>query len=1165
MAFILVPHLDPSYESQMVPLLSRVSLIPVMKATQGMVVEPDNVYVIPANHFLAIQDGALQLSKPPTPQGSETAIDLFLQSLAKDQRELAVGVVLSGTGNHGTLGVRDIKLASGLAIAQEPKSAEFDAMPANLIREGLADYVLPPNEIAARLIEHFQLSRTEPEQRGLEDTTVEAESFATILKLLRKQTQCDFSSYRKNMLLRRILRRMDLHQLESQQQYSVLLEENPEEVNALYRDLLISVTAFFRDPDAFEALRTYLLPELISTDPSRFPYRVWVPGCATGEEAYSLALLCFECFDQQRAGPTTDDTNGPALLQMFASDIDEVAIAAARAGNYPSSISKDVSQGRLDRFFLAREAGKFRIGKQLRESVVFSRQNLIQDAPFSKIDLISCRNLLIYFEPEMQRKVISLLHFSLNDNGILMLGPSESLSNTEHLFEPISKKWRIFRKVASSRSVKISVPIVASHRIRELRTLQTVDTPTGQDRRELVEKAIIRHYAPATVLVNRHYEVLYIAGPLVDYLEFPAGEPNHNLLSICRPGLRPQLRFACETAFAENADMKVETQMKRGNDAVSCSIQVRPQKTRLDDEPLLLVSFVDTSPRVIETTGDLEPQSIKSTAYSDQLEQELRLNSEELGSAIEELEEANEDLTTSNEEIMSMNEELQSAKEELETSKEELQSLNEELSTVNLELLEKVTELDVANNEILNLLTSTDIATLFLDEEFLIQRFTPPTLALLNLRSSDIGRPLSEIATRIVDDSFIEDCATVFRESTPIQNTIEGANSCIYLRRILPYRSQGDKIVGVVITFVDLTERLLLEKSLKESKDHLEAILDSAVDAILTVDDQGVIARLNPAAERMFGHSRCQMLGKPAVAFLTLDGNSSPVHSDSVQRLPMPESGTGDYLELKAKRKDGSEFDAELTVSRIDHCPLFIVVVRDATQRKNLEKRILEIASDEQRRIGQELHDGTQQELTGLSLIAGTIEDLLSQRSIPDADGHRQLSLDDAESSRLLFSASKLVQGLNAANRHVQSLSRGIMPVQIDVKGLHSALSELANETTVEGKVDCKFVHSGSLQIESNAVATHLYRIAQEAINNAQRHGMAQHIRVSLATVQQNVILEITDDGCGMHASLMNVNGKVNHGAGLQIMAYRASMIGGSLSVEAGKSKGTSVRCTIPK
>lgn len=1112
MAFVLVPHLDPKHESQMVALLSKVSRLPVVSATQGVVVEANHVYVIPSNRFLTIVDGVLQLSEHPAPQGRETAIDFFLQSLAKDQGERSVGIVLSGTGSHGTLGIRDIKFAGGMAIAQQPTTAEFDTMPSSIIRERLADYVLPPAEMPAILMQYLHQPYVSLTQPFVSDAISEDEQITAVLALLLKHTEYDFTSYRRNMMLRRIQRRMGLHHLNDLQHYVDRLKEDSKEATALYRDLMISVTSFFRDPDAYHALRNQFALEIANRDAARYPYRVWVPGCATGEEAYSLAMLLIECL-HDRPTQANQQRDPAKLIQVFASDVDEAAIAIARSGIYPSSIANDVTQKRLDKFFTEVDAGHFQISKQLRESIVFSRQNLINDSPFSKLDLISCRNLLIYLEPEMQRKVISLFHFALCDNGVLMLGPSESISQSDRLFAPVSKKWRIFKKVNSNRRSRMPLPLTATPGINGLNQMQLPVQPPRQGHKEIVEKALISLYAPATVLINRSYEILYMTGPLVDYLEFPAGEPNHNLLSMCRPGLRTKLRVACQKSIEEEIDTEVVTQMKRGAQTIECTIHIRRLKTRLEAESPLLINFADKPHGVaFAPTRATEFPVSKSSDYSDQLERELKWNSEELRGLIEELEGANEELKTSNEEIMSMNEELQSSNEELETSKEELQSLNEELSTVNVELLEKVTDLDIANNDILNLLASTEIATLFLDDELQIQRFTPPTVQLLNVRSTDIGRPLSDITTKFIDDFFLNDCQKVIRGSKPIQSSIEGENSRMYLRRILPYRSQGDQIVGVVITFVDLTDRLLLEKTLKDSKDHLEAILDSAVDAIVTIDNHGIISRLNPATERLFGLPREEILGKSVVSLLTLADFEQPMQVPSIQTVPLCKFGTESYLELKAKRKDSTDFDAELTVSRIASSSLSIVVIRDVTQRMDLQKKILQIAADEQRRIGQELHDGTQQELTGLSLIAGTIEDFFGQRTKMDADNCERLTLNESELSRIANTASKLVQGLNEANRHVQSLSHGIMPVQIDIKGLHSALTELAHETSVENKVDCNFVQSGALAIDSNAVATHLYRIAQGAINNAQRHGEAKNISVSLSGDVHKVLLEIADD-----------------------------------------------------
>ncbi len=1165
MAFVLVPHLDPKFESQMVKLLSKVSLLPVVKATQGMVVEANQVYVIPAGNFLTIDNGALQLGEPPTPQGRETAIDFFLRSLAKDQGERSVGIVLSGTGSHGTLGIRDIKLAGGMAIAQVPATAEFDSMPASIISEGLADYELPPAEMPATLMQYLRQPYIKHAPPSSSDMSVEDRELVAILGQVLKHTGYDFNSYRKNMMLRRIQRRMGLQHLERVEQYVERLKQDPHEAHALYRDLLISVTAFFRDPDAYHALRDQVRPEIASRDFARFPFRVWVPGCATGEEAYSLAMLLVECLDER---PTTEPQplDSSKVFQIFASDVDEVALTVARTGIYPSTIAGDVCQERLDRFFTKADAAHFLIGKQLRASIAFSKQNLIHDPPFSKLDLISCRNLLIYLEPEMQQKVISLFHFALSDDGILMLGPTESVLESDQLFEPISKKWRIFKKQNSNARLRLPLPVFAVRSRNGQNAMQSPALPPRNGYKEIVEKALISYYSPASVLVNRRYDVLYVTGPLVDYLEFPAGELSQNLLSMCRPGLRTRLRFACQKSVKEERDTQVTAQMKRGDETIKCSIQVRNLNTRHDKEPLLLVSFTDECPDdVLPPSVGSESGNEPNSSYAIQLERELKANSEELGGVIEELEHANEDLKTSNEEVMLMNEELQSANEELETSKEELQSLNEELSTVNLELLEKVTELDAANNDILNLLTSTEIATLFLDNEMLIQRFTPPTVQLLNVRSTDIGRPLGDITTRFIDENLLTDCRKVIAEGQLKESEIAGENSRMYLRRILPYRSQGDEVLGVVITFIDLTERLALENSLKESKNHLEAILDSASDAILTVNDDGIIARLNPATEILFGYPEEEMLGESVMSLLTSSDIDQQAPRPALKMLPMSIGGVGNYQELQATRQDGTSFDAELTVSRIDHLSLFIVVIRDVSQRKNLQKKILEIASDEQRRIGQELHDGTQQELTGLSLIAGSVENFLNEEFPSESDHQESVTLDQDQLSRLKYKVSKLVQGLQAAYRHVQVLSHGIMPVQIDAQGLHSALTELAHDISIEDNVSCTFVHNGSLKIDANNVATHLYRITQEAVNNAQRHGAAKNIGISLSSDSHQILLEITDDGSGMNAPSVKRKDKLSRGAGLQIMEYRASVIGGNLSIVAGENKGTTVRCTIPK
>lgn len=633
MAFVLVPHLDPKHESQMVAILSKVSLLPVVEIAQGMVAQANHVYVIPSKYFLTIDDGVFQLSEPPTPQGRETAIDIFLRSLAKDQGERSIGIVLSGTGSHGTLGIREIKIVGGMAMAQQPATAEFGSMPSSVIAEGLVDYVLAPAEMPGTLMNYMRQPYINTNPPQLPESWSDNEELSAILDQLRLHARFDFGSYRKNMILRRIQRRMGLHELERLEQYVEHLKQNPKEVIALSRDLLISVTAFFRDTEAYQALSSRLLLGLSSRDADRFPIRVWVPGCATGEEAYSLAMLLIECL--AKAGQTA-----ARPIQVFASDVDEAAIAVARAGIYPSSIASDVSQERLRRFFLKTDDAHYQIGKQLRESIVFSRQNLINDAPFSKLELISCRNVLIYLEPETQQKIIELFHFALADQGVLMLGPSESLARASDLYEPISKKWRIFEKVDSVRRTGISIPLIAAINPQRRKGMQSPSIPPQRGYKDLVEKELISQYAPATALINRRYEILYVSGPLVEYMEFPPGEPNQNLLAMSRPGLRTKLRFACQKAFSEEADSGIAAQMKRGDASVDCAIHVRVVKTRLDAETLLLVCFTDKPSLATLTRHAILPVEPDASGSSllDQLERELESHGEEMGGVIEELE-----------------------------------------------------------------------------------------------------------------------------------------------------------------------------------------------------------------------------------------------------------------------------------------------------------------------------------------------------------------------------------------------------------------------------------------------------------------------------------------------------------------------------------------------
>ncbi len=976
---------------------------------------------------------------------------------------------------------------------------------------------------------------------------------------------------------------MGLAHIDNITHYLDMLQQRPEEVTALYKDLLISVTAFFRDPDAYRVLEQDLIPALIARQTGESPIRIWVPGCATGEEAYSIAMLLLEGMEA---------ANLKRNIQIFASDIDQDAIDVARTGIYPASIVGDILPERLTRFLSIVDDSHYQINKQLRESIVFSHQNLISDAPFSRLDLISCRNLLIYLEPEMQQKVIALFHFALSADGYLLLGPSETIGRTTDLFETVSKKWRVFRRIGPSRRDLIGIPLI---KIDERGSVSQQPTPAVHRKglKELTEKLILNEYAPAAALINRKFEVLYVTGPLVNYLEFPLGELTKDLLAMARAGLRTKLRFTCNNAFRDGKTVVEEARVKRNGHYVHCSVTVRPLSGSKETEGLMLVVFKDRGPwqSIDESNAfvstdpnhsDSGSAASKSETHQDedsqlvqQLEIELKSMSEELHSTIEEMESSTEELKTSNEEIMSVNEELQSANEELETSKEELQSLNEELSTVNSQLQDKVAELDKASDDLMNLMSSTEIATIFLDKQLDIKRFTPPTKSLWNLRFTDIGRPLREIASAFLDGQMLSECEQVLESLVPIEREVQTDESHYYLRRILPYRSTDNLVGGVVITFVDLTQRKQAETvqreadvrsvaALQESTERMRAILNTAADAIITIDQQGKIDSINLATEKLFGYTRDELMGKNVSLLIpSIYGNQhgGTVVDDGDNRQAQFIGRTQDAVAI---RKNGSSFPVDFVFSKVDHLDLFTGILRDISERKELQTHILEIASEEQRRIGQELHDGTQQELTGLTLFAGALCELLDTVAQTKRPGEEDWMLNENDLGKLKHTANRLLQGLKETNLHVRNLSHGIMPVQIDAEGLRSALAELAAVTNEQQKIHCHFECTGSGSVSNNSIATQLYRIAQESLNNALQHGLANEILISLSQPDRQIILEVCDNGVGIGPHFKDGLGKMGSGMGLRIMEYRAGIIGGALQVDGSSGSGTTVRCIVP-
>ena len=872
MAFVLVQHLAPDHKSMLTELIRRYTRMPVLEVEDGMRVEPNCAYIIPPNYDLAFMQGALHLMEPLAPRGQRLPIDYLFKSLADDQHELAIGIVLSGTGSDGTQGVRAIKDAGGMVMAQNTASSEFDSMPQSAIATGLVDFQLPPAEMPAQLIAYASHALGKLPRSGVPATPKTEGALKKIYVLLRAQTSHDFSQYKPSTIYRRIERRMAVHQQESIEDYVKYLQQTPPEIEALFRDLLIGVTSFFRDPDVFQALQEQVIPKLFDGKPAGSAVRVWSAGCSTGEEAYSLAVLLVEHMEALKQN---------FKLQVFATDIDSRAIASARVGLFPSSIADSVSPERLARFFTLEPGGRsYRIQKSIRDLVVFSEQDLIKDPPFSKLDLICCRNLLIYLDASLQKKLIPLFHYSLNPGGMLFLGSSEGVGEFDSLFAVLDRKAKLYLRKEDVLGLQRSAPSRFVAHVLDAdapltgRSPSIGALPAKQPLRELMEQTLLRHIAPASALVDAKGDIVYVHGRTGMYLELSAGETTiQNILKMSREGLRPSLTTALHNAVTtQQASFAANVRVKTNGHFTLVNVSVRPVPGTVGMNaplgvPLYLVMLEDApTPDAIAgvtLVGEHAALAPDAQAQIQALMQEMRAKDEYLQSTQEELESSNEELKSSNEEMQSVNEELQSTNEELETSKEELQSVNEELSTVNTELQSKVVDLSRANNDMNNLLAGTGVGTVFVDFQLRILRFTPAASSIINLILSDVGRPVAHIVSNLVGYSgLVADTQAVLKTLVPVEREVQTSEGHWYTLRIQPYRTLNNVIEGAVISFVDITESVRAREALHKANDllRLAVVVRDASDAITVQDFNGRTLAWSPGAVRLYGWSEAQAL-----------------------------------------------------------------------------------------------------------------------------------------------------------------------------------------------------------------------------------------------------------------------------------------------------------------
>ncbi|KJS88105.1 MAG: chemotaxis protein CheB [Peptococcaceae bacterium BICA1-8] len=810
MAYIVVQHLDPTRKGILVDLLQRATAMNVVQVNDNAFVQPNHVYVIPPNKDMSIRQRMMHLFDYVVPRGLRMPIDFFFRSLADDQQERSIGVILAGMGTDGTQGLRAIKEKGGAVFVQEPSSAKFDSMPRNALEAGVADIVAPVEALPSKIVSYLQhkplIDRTEF------NSTDTQSAFDEIVLLLRSQTGHDFSSYKKTTFYRRIERRMGIHQIDRIATYISFLQENPQELELLFKELLIGVTSFFRDPAVWELLKNTVIPALLAERAPSQTLRAWISACATGEEAYSLAIVFNEVLDKLKPAQSFS-------LQIFATDLDNDAIDKAREAIFPANIAADISPERLSRYFVKVDRG-YQVAKPIRDMVIFAPQNMIMDPPFTKLDILSCRNLLIYLTSELQKKLLPLFHYSLNPGGFLILGSAETVGSFTDLFEPLDNKSRIYQRLESPhRMGPIEFP--ASFVPAQFAVYQPSEPV--QNIQLLADQLILQCYAPPTVLVNGNGDILYITGRTGKYLEPASGKANWNIFAMAREGLHYELSNTFQKALRQKKEVTFKNAFVK-NDAgvqlVDITVQLLKEPEALRGMVMIVFTDVVTPPdtKIPNTTKRSSPRNLREM----ELERDLMQARQELQFSRTEIQASHEELKSFNEELQSTNEELQSTNEELTTTKEEMQSLNEELQTVNYELQVKVDELSLVNNDMKNLLNSTKIATLFLDNSLCVRRFTSQMAMVSKLIPSDTGRPITDIASDLFYPKLAEDVNRVLQTLNTVEKQIMSGDGRWFNARILPYRTLEDKIDGVVVTFIDITESKVLEAKLLETQSVLE-------------------------------------------------------------------------------------------------------------------------------------------------------------------------------------------------------------------------------------------------------------------------------------------------------------------------------------------------------
>jgi two-component system, chemotaxis family, CheB/CheR fusion protein len=1127
MAFVVVIHLSPKYESSADKILQRSTRMPVTQVTKSIRIEPDNVYVISPRHELRMIDGSLEVSDAEGRHGPHVAIDIFFRTLAEARRDRAIGIVLSGTGSDGTLGAARLKETGGVTLAQLPEDSEYEDMPRNAIGSGHVDFVLPVAEMPQKLVDLWENARAirlpEPlpddppvSSKSTDDPAAEA-ALHEIVKMLAQRTGHDFTYYKRATILRRMERRMQVRLLRDLPAYCAFLRDNPDETPLLLADMLISVTNFFRDRESFDALEREVVPALFS-EPSNQQVRCWVPGCATGEEAYSIAMLLSEESQRHHDKP----------FQIFASDIDTSAIAVARRGVYPESIVTDVSPGRLRAFFTHKDHA-YRLRKELRDRVLFAAHNMLRDPPFSQLDLISCRNVLIYLNRDIQAKLLEMFHFALKPEGRLFLGSSESADVAGSLFRVVDKKHRIFAPPSPSLA-RARTPVLPL-RI-ELKPLAgsspapDAHPATASD----IHQRVLEEYAPPSVIVDTRADIVHMSEKAGRYLRHKAGVPSHNLLNLVLPPLRPELRSAM--LQAEHTGKSVEARRVKlaiEGKQVYVNLIARPFKDASLTQTYMLVIFQE----VDEALGEQETgTSASPPGLVAQLEGQLTTTKEMLQATIEASDTSNEELKASNEELQAINEELRSASEELETSKEELQSVNEELITVNAELKFRIEETSKANDDLTNFISASDIATIFVDADLCIRRYTPRAELIFSLIPSDVGRSLMDISHRLDYPGLLEDVSSVLGERQLIEREVASVDGRLFIARLRPYHRAGKDVEGVVLTFFDVTSLRIAERRVRRSDEELRKALASSLEyGVITTDDDGLVVSWNSGAEAIFGYAGTEMVGSPLEAIFVPEDVAAGVAA--IERETARTSGRAEDNRWH-QRKDGTRVFCRGVMTPLSHGRNtgFAKIVRDATEEQlsdSARERQLQLARAG--RADAEAHAALKDDF--LAVMSHELKHPLNLINVnaaiigrvldPDASGAVPIANALGTITRAVRAQSRIIDDLLDLSRiRTGKLALDLAPV--DLVAVAESATEMLRADTAAMHLEIDFEHDQP-SVNVHADPTRLNQIVWNLLNNAVKFTPpGGRISVRVYAEEECGCLQVIDSGQGIDAdSLSNI------------------------------------------